>query len=128
MKVWGQQENIGFSHFPACQRESSNCQLISKPVLMGRRKLATLFPFHFTAVDLLVQQSWAKFDRTLPAESQPTLPYSYCVKPAISLGPADQNSISIRLPALLGNSTWIHLAATLYQSSVTDQKPVPLTC
>lgn len=42
MKVWGQQENIGFSHFPACQRESFNCQLIPKPVLMGRRKLATL--------------------------------------------------------------------------------------
>lgn len=42
MKVWEQQENIGFL-ISQPVKENLNCQLIPKPVLMGRRKLATLF-------------------------------------------------------------------------------------
>ena len=42
MKVWEQQENIGFL-ISQPVKEKLNCQLIPKPVLMGRRKLATLF-------------------------------------------------------------------------------------
>ena len=119
---WGGQENIGSSHFPACQRKSFNCQLIPKPILMDSGKLAALFV-------LLLLTFWSS-RAGLSLTQLCLLSHSllcvtpYCMKPVASLGPTDQNTTSIRLPALLGNSAWFHTKATLYQSSGRD----PETC